>query len=29
MKVRDWKDKPLHGAFVRDIEETAVEESWR
>ena len=28
-KVRDWKDKLLHGAFVRDIEETAVEESWR
>ena len=28
-KVRDWKDKPLHGAFVRDIEETAVKESWR
>ena len=27
-KVRDWKDKPLHGAFVRDGEEIAVE-SWR
>ena len=24
-KVRYWKDKPLHGAFVWDIEETAVE----
>ena len=29
MKVRDWKNKPLHGAFVRDIEETPIEESWR
>ena len=28
-KVGDWKDKPLQGAFVTDIEEIAVEESCR
>ena len=28
-KVRDWKGKPLHGAFLRDVEGSAVEESWR
>ena len=28
-KVRDWRGKTLHGAFVRDIGEIAVEESWR
>jgi len=27
LKLRDWKDKPLHGAFVKDIEGIAVEES--
>lgn len=29
LKLRDWKHKPLHGAFVKDIEGIAVEESWR
>ena len=28
-KVRDWKDKPLHGVFVRDTKEIAPEESWK
>ena len=28
-KVRDWKDKPLHGVFVRDTEEISAEESWK
>ena len=29
LKLRDYKYKPLHGAFVKDIEGIAVEESWR
>ena len=28
-KVRDGKDKPLHGVFVRDTKEIAGEESWK
>ena len=28
-KVKNWKEKALHGAFVQEISDEAGEESWR
>ena len=28
-KVRDWKEKALHGEFVKQISDVAGEKSWR
>ena len=28
-KVKNWKEKALHGAFVQQISDEAGEESWR
>ncbi|MEM7264392.1 MAG: hypothetical protein AAF370_00395 [Pseudomonadota bacterium] len=28
-RIRDWKEKPLHGKFLKDVEEFADNESWR